>query len=291
MFVISRFEHYKFSSAVAVFAESERKLARYDNPDYRPEKTVENVYLERPFLTADLETYILDRAAEFKCRMSTNPELPVEKQTNVMSQCLYTASAEFFEGMSRDEIVDYFKHCFKFFRIWFPSVEVLSAVVHFDEVTPHLHISFLPLISKVNSRGKLKTVFSTSELFKGKDFFTNYQNEFYAYMDRLYPYKQIDRKGDVEHDHLTVQEFKAKQREIEKLEKTIDELNAEADELEAYIEEVKAEPSLSLKIENADLRRQLSYYERVCEYLLKKFPQLKPIFDYFRSSRSAERDL
>lgn len=284
MFVISRIEQYKFTDAAAVFAESERKLARYDNPDWNPEKARDNVHLVEPIFDGSLETHILSKKQQFKCRLSVDPSLPLNKQTNCFCQALFTASPEVFQSLTRAETDQFFEDCLTFFSVKFESVEIISAVQHMDETTPHLHINFLPLIAKRNSKGTMKTVFSTSALFDGKDFFAKYQDEFYEYMKERYPDLPLVRKGEEKQEHLTVKEYKQVQANIEKAK----------DELE-LIQEAKKEakqsntPLIDAKIANADLRREneklkkdLDYYQRLTDYFFNQFPKLKAIADIFR---------
>lgn len=278
MFVISRIEHYKFSECAAVFAEAERCLTHYDNPDWHSDKVGQNYHLIEKSFSGSLESYLLDLKKEYRCRMSIDSTLPREKQTNVMSQAFFGASPEFFDGMTPVEIRNYFEHCLSFFQSKFTSVEVLSAVVHMDETTPHLHISFLPLTQKKNSKGIEKTVFSTSDLFRGKDFFADYQDSFYSYMNDRYSDYHLERKGPVKQDHLTIREYKRIQNE----------LSSARDEL-ADLQEIAADlrdkPSIDIQIENARLRKELSLYARFIAYLRQRFPQLEPLFRTFNQHR------
>lgn len=287
MFVISRIEQYKFSDCAAVYAESNRTLARYDNPDYRPDRTADNRYLVAPSFDGGIESYILAKKKEYRCRLSIDPSLPLNKQTNCFCQALFTASPEVLQQLSAPQKEEYFLHCLSFFKEEFPSVEIVSAVVHMDERTEHLHVNFLPIIRKENSKGKLKTVFSSSDLFDGKDFFTKYQDRFYEYMKERYPQIALERKGDVHQDHLTVREYKQVQSAIEDAKEELEDIN------KICAEKVSsASPTLQMKIENGDLRRknqklekEINYYRKFYDLLLRRFPQLKPIFELFNKVR------
>ena len=47
-----------------------------------------------------------------------------------------------------------------FFKKEFPSVHIVAANIHFDETTPHMHITFLPTIERVKKKtGELETIF------------------------------------------------------------------------------------------------------------------------------------
>lgn len=289
MYVISRIESYKFSQAAAVYAESERTLARYDNPDYKPELSCTNVHLMQPFV-GSVENLLLQLKKDFGCRMVTDSSVVEERQTNVLCQCLFSASPEFIEEMTKPEIDNYYKSCLYFFQQKFPSVPILSAVIHYDEVTPHMHVTFLPVCTKENKKGELKTLFSTSELFKGRDFFPKYQEEFYQWMLLRYPERHLQRKGDVKQEHLTVQEYKERKREIAELERVVENLKEEVEVINSVVEDAKSVPSIALQIQNAELENELSKYRKFVRFLLEKFPQLNKAYEVFqRSGKGVDR--
>ncbi len=298
MFVISRIETYKFSDAAAVYAESERTLTRYDNPDWHPERVKDNVHLIAPLVESGIEKHILDRKKEFGCRLSIDSSLPLNKQTNCFCQAYFGASPEFFQGLTKKQTDDFFERALKYFSSSFPSVEIISAVIHYDETTPHMHVNFLPIMRKQNNRGKWKTVFCSSDLFDGKDFFTKYQDNYYEFMKSHYPELPLERKGEEHQDHLSVKEFKQVQADI-----------ARAKEELQQIEEIKKEaigsntPLIDAKIANAELkrknqllekendelRRSVVNFHKFVDYLASKFPALKPLVDYYYSLKAKDQ--
>lgn len=42
-------------------------------------------------------------------------------------------------ALDRNQAIEYFTKIDGFMRRWFPNIEVLSSIIHFDEMTPHLH--------------------------------------------------------------------------------------------------------------------------------------------------------
>lgn len=72
-----------------------------------------------------------------------------KKDSVVMLDGLYTASAAFFEGKSEAEIRAYFEECLQFHIKEYcggGKSLVVSAVIHLDEKTPHLTIASVPLL-------------------------------------------------------------------------------------------------------------------------------------------------
>lgn len=68
----------------------------------------------------------------------------IEKKENsvVLLTSVYAYSPEWGEGKSREEILSYFEKCVAFEQ---RKGVVISAVVHFDETTPHLHCATIPI--------------------------------------------------------------------------------------------------------------------------------------------------
>lgn len=52
---------------------------------------------------------------------------------------------EFFEGMPTAKQKEFFEDCVKFFADKYGAENIISAVVHMDETTPHLHLNLVPI--------------------------------------------------------------------------------------------------------------------------------------------------
>lgn len=79
---------------------------------------------------------------------------------NMFDEFVFSASPDFFNGMSKEDIIKYFKDNIKILKTHFFKVEgsIVSAVIHFDEKTPHCHVLAIPMIEeqKIIKRGKEK---------------------------------------------------------------------------------------------------------------------------------------
>ena len=62
-----------------------------------------------------------------------------------MVEALVTATPEFFQGKKVSEIRAFFARALEFIKQHQDSKTFLSAVVHMDEKTPHMHLCFVPL--------------------------------------------------------------------------------------------------------------------------------------------------
>lgn len=100
--------------------------------------------------------------------------LKERKDSVVLIDGLYTASGDFFDGKSREEILDFFRDCLKAHERLYGTP--INAVVHFDEETPHMQVASVPIVT--DSTGKKKL--SAKELMGGRAQYQMRQDKFYA---------------------------------------------------------------------------------------------------------------
>lgn len=92
---------------------------------------------------------------------------------------LITASPEFFKGKSVKQTAAYFQRAADFLIQRIGRENVISAVVHMDEKTPHMHLTFVPL-TKDNR-------LSAKEILGGRADLSKWQDDFHAHMVQAYP--------------------------------------------------------------------------------------------------------
>ena len=135
-FAIMRFAKYKGPEISRIEAHNERTKETYvSNPDIDPTRTTLNFHLIEPQnrYRAEAERQI----AAAQCRTRTDSVRLVET--------LITCSPEFFAGKGQMEIQAYFQHALDFLQQKLRPETFVSAVVHLDEKTPHMHVTFVPL--------------------------------------------------------------------------------------------------------------------------------------------------
>ena len=92
---------------------------------------------------------------------------------------MITATPEFFKGKKKSEIRAYFQTALEFIKKYQDSETILSAVVHMDEKTPHMHLSLVP----ITQDGRL----CAKEILGNKKKLTWWQDEFWKHMVEKYP--------------------------------------------------------------------------------------------------------
>jgi hypothetical protein len=82
--------------------------------------------------------YINQQIKELGCR--------TKKDTVLMCSMLVSASPDFFKGMLPEHIREYFAMCYRFFAERYGEENIIGAVVHMDETTPHMHLNLMPVL-------------------------------------------------------------------------------------------------------------------------------------------------
>lgn len=167
---ILRFEKHKGHPAGPLEAHHERKKEQYaSNPDIDTSRSKYNFHIVKP--DGRYYHFIQSRIEQARCR--------TRKDSTRFVDTLITASPEFFKGKSRSEIKAYFEYALEFLRSKQDSKTFISAVVHMDEKTPHLHLCFVPLTAD----GRL----SAKEIIGNRKNLVRWQDEFWQHMVKQYP--------------------------------------------------------------------------------------------------------
>ena len=167
---ILRFAKYKGSEISNIEAHNERKKEKYaSNPDINLSQRKLNYHLIEPARKYRAEANRL--IEENGCR--------TRKDSVRVVEALITATPEFFKGMKKNEIRAYFQTALEFIKKYQDSKTILSAVVHMDEKTPHMHLAFVP----ITQDGRL----CAKEILGNKKKLTWWQDEFWKHMVDKYP--------------------------------------------------------------------------------------------------------
>ena len=169
-YAILRFAKYKGPEIGHIESHNERTKEKYaSNPDIDTSRSHLNFHLvfpERKY-RAEAEKQI----AEAGCRTRSDSVRVVE--------VLVTASPEFFKGKKKAEIKAYFQEALDFIQQHQNPRTIISAMVHMDEKTPHMHLCFVPLTEDKR--------LSAKEIVGNKKKLTWWQDEFWKYMVGKYP--------------------------------------------------------------------------------------------------------
>lgn len=167
---ILRFKKYKGPAISPIEAHNERTKEQYaSNPDIDTNRSRYNLHLVQP----------QGRYREEADRMIAAAHCRVRKDSVRVVEALVTASPEFFKDKTNREIRAYFEYALEFLKSKQNTQTFISAVVHMDEKTPHLHLCFVPLTAD----GRL----SAKEIIGNRKNLVKWQDEFWQHMVKQYP--------------------------------------------------------------------------------------------------------
>ena len=175
LFVILRFAKYKGPEISNIEAHNERTKENYaSNPDVDTSRSHLNFHLVTPQrkYRAEAEKQIVEAG----CRTRSDSVRVVES--------LVTASPEFFKGKKKSEVKTYFQEALGFIQEHQDPKTIISAVVHMDEKTPHMHLCFVPLTEDER--------LSAKEIVGNKKKLTQWQDRFWEHGER--PQKAGDQR-------------------------------------------------------------------------------------------------
>lgn len=230
MFCIMRTEKRKRTDLGGIQRENTRTATEYNNK-VAPGMDIFNVTLkESSNWLQDINKEI--QAAGAKTR--ANSVLALDT--------LYTASPEFFQGKTNEENDKFFRDCLRFHESHFGHI--ISAVVHYDETTPHLHVISVPLTQD----GRL----SARDVIGNKAKMSKTQDSFFEQVGRNYGLERgIHMDGQEKKQHISAQEHEL--REIKQ------EIAREKEHLEAieHSEETARTRAQKARQTAAELQKQV----------------------------------
>lgn len=190
MFCIMRTEKRKRTDLGGIQKENTRTATEYNNK-VSPGMDILNVTLrESNNWLRDIDNEIKTAGA----RTRSNSVLALDT--------LYTASSEFFQGKTNEESDTFFRDCLKFHERHFGHI--ISAVIHYDETTPHLHVISVPLTQD----GRL----SARDVIGNKAKMSKAQDEFFEQVGKGYGLgRGIHMDGQEKKKHISAQEHELRE--------------------------------------------------------------------------------
>ena len=287
-YAILRFAKYKGPEIRQIEAHNERKKEKYaSNPDIDTSRSHLNFHLVQPErkYRAEAERQI----AQAGCR--------IRKDSVRLVEMLVTASPEFFKGKKQAEVRTFFEEAVRFNERRQPKDTIISTVVHMDEKTPHMHLSFVPLTKD----GRL----SAKDIVGNKKKLTWWQDQFWKHMVRRWPdLERGESASETGRTHIPsrlIKEAAHLNRQRDMLMKLLGEVNPlnakkKSAEIEALLEQYipgveRMQTQMrkyntaykALRAENAELKKQVDSSKESVRRRLEVSQQLQELEDLRRT--------
>ena len=175
-YAIIRNEKYKRENLKGIYKHNERKNKNYSNKNIDKTKSHLNYSLKEATMSYDK---LFD-----KIKDSYNLKGQIKTVSNIACEYIITSDREFFQEIGSEETKRYFKEAYNFVCKYKNLQEqyIISANVHLDEETPHMHLVFIPVVHTKDKNGNNIDKVACSEFWKGKDSYRQLQDAFYNHM-------------------------------------------------------------------------------------------------------------
>ena len=237
---------YTLSDLAQIGSHNKREKKSYNsNHDIKLELTKDNIQLVP--LTEKYVKGFYELTKEYKKehesrtkherldRKRTFRQMLDRSKNVVADELLFTATHKFFENMSKEDIKKWADTCMEFVYkdLGYTKEQVLHAVVHMDEKTPHIHCVVVPLIRKYDKRAKReKYTISKKAYIKDKIHLSELQDKYHKRLtDNGFDLERGIKNSD--NEHISIKEYKKITRKLnqkldvrnEKLESAISDLD------------------------------------------------------------------
>ena len=280
-------EKYKRQEVSPVEQENERdETYQASNPQIDSSRTYLNYHIIYP-MKRYMEI-INERLSVLELKRK------IRSDAILMNSFIVTSDGEFFKGLPLWEQREFFRDCAEFCSDKYGEENMISAVVHMDETTPHMHLNFIPINQE---RLSSKSLFDRQKL-------AQLQTELHESIGKKWGLQRGNEGSQAK--HLSTAEFKAKKiiEGAEHREREIDEQTekkrAELDDLTKTVqtvEDAKNKPIpkkrrdaeqeiVSLRTANAEQARQLQIVGKDRDYIFSLLKQKEQEAERYK--RSAE---
>ncbi|MED3039319.1 MobV family relaxase, partial [Bacillus tropicus] len=229
---IIRMQKFHKDAILGIQKHNQREGENSKNKDIDSTRTM----LNYDFVNEDKIKY----HEEIKKMTATRVKRKIRNDAVLVAEFFVSASPEYMHAMSQDEQRKYFEAALDHIAGKYGQQNILYAVVHNDEATPHMHVGFVPITDDRRLAAK--------EYFHGKTKIRRIQDDFHNYMNkRGY---DIERGEPSELQHKSVHEFKKQEREkeLKHLQQLVAHKEKELQQMDNLVE-LKAAPPVEIRSE------------------------------------------
>ena len=199
-YAIIRNAKYKRENLKSIYRHNERKNKNYSNKNINEELSYLNYSLKDCTHSYEKKFDLLKEKYNLKGQIKT--------VSNIACEYIITSDKEFFDNIGEEETKRYFETAYKFVCEYKDLGEqyILSAKVHMDEESPHMHLVFIPVVHTKDKKGNDIDKIACSEFWKEKDSYRQLQDAFYNYI--VSNNFELERGNPSERVHLSVEDYK-----------------------------------------------------------------------------------
>ena len=202
-YAIIRNEKLTRAQAMGAYKHNERKTRNHSNKNIDSTKTELNYYLKKNELSYIKEFDKIKEKYDLKGQIRSN--------SNIMCEMVFTSDQKFFDKIGYEESKRYFEESYKFICEYknLGEQNIISAVVHMDEDTPHMHLIFIPVIHTIDKQGNKIDKVCCRDFWKGKNSYRDLQNSYFKHIsEKGFKLERGELVEVTNREHYSVQEYK-----------------------------------------------------------------------------------
>ena len=202
-YTIIRNEKLTRAQAMGAYKHNERKTKNHSNKNIDSSKTDLNYYLKKNELSYIKE---FDRIKE-----KYNLKGQIRSNSNIMCEMVFTSDQKFFTEIGYEESKRYFKESYDFICKYknLGEQNIISAVVHMDEDTPHMHLLFIPVVHTTDKQGNKIDKVCCRDFWRGENSYRDLQNAYFKHIsEKGFKLERGELVEVTNREHYSVQEYK-----------------------------------------------------------------------------------
>ncbi len=202
-YAIIRNEKLTRAQAMGAYKHNERKTRNHSNKNIDSSKTELNYYLKKNELSYIKEFDKIKEKYDLKGQIRSN--------SNIMCEMVFTSDQKFFDEIGYEESKRYFNESYKFICNYknLGEQNIISAVVHMDEDTPHMHLIFIPVVHTTDKQSNKIDKVCCRDFWRGKNSYRDLQNAYFKHIsEKGFKLERGELVEETHREHYTVQEYK-----------------------------------------------------------------------------------
>lgn len=202
-YAIIRNEKLTRAQAMGAYKHNERKTKNHSNKNIDSSRTELNYYLKKNELSYIKEFDRIKKKYNLKGQIRSN--------SNIICEMVFTSDQKFFDEIGYEESKRYFTESYNFICNYknLGKQNIISAVVHMDEDTPHMHLLFIPVVHTTDKQGNKIDKVCCRDFWRGKNSYRDLQNAYFKHIsEKGFKLKRGELVEVTNREHYSIQEYK-----------------------------------------------------------------------------------
>ncbi len=278
-YMVCHFGKYKSGNVFGLQKHNQRENDNYSNIDIDKARTSLNYDL--------INKGNINYTKKIKTIIEANrsSQRAIRKDATVYCECIVSSDSDFFENLTEDKQKKFFEKSLEYLKDKIGEDFIISANVHLDETTPHMHVGFVPIMDNSLSAKKLidrKFLMEVQDQLPlylknlGFDIQRGIKNSKRKHKDTKELKKELDREYEnrckyinfVE-DYKSKLELKIEQLETKELKKELDREYENRCKDINFVEDYKSKLELKIEQLESDLNQKTIEYDNATKILSK----------------------